>query len=187
MKKVIVSNIMSLDGFMAGPAGEIDWFAGFADPEFEEYAVTFISSIDTMLFGRVTYELMASYWPAATPATNDARIIEAMNNCRKVVFSKTLRRAEWKNAELVQGDIEQDIRRRKGQSGKDMVIYGSGQLVSALASRGLIDEYRIFIVPLLLGQGKPLFKELGTRIPLRMVESRSFGSGMAVLTYVPTS
>ena len=186
MRSVIVSNLMSVDGFMAGPGGEIDWFAGLADREFEEYAVDLLDSIDTMLFGRVTYELMASYWPTATTETDDARIIKAMNNCRKIVFSKTLDRADWKNSSLVKGDIAQEIRKLKIQPGKNMVIYGSGGLISALAPVGLIDEYRVFVAPLLLGEGRPLFRELGRRIPLRLVDSRTFGTGLVVQKYLPT-
>src|SRR5512147_2916978 len=117
MRRVIVSNLISLDGFVAGPNGEIDWFTGIADKEFEASSVDLVGSIDTMLFGRVTYELMAGYWPTATPQTDDPRIIEAMNGLPKVVFSKTLKKAGWSNSRLAKRDpCEEvaDLKRRPG-------------------------------------------------------------------------
>ena len=111
MRRVIVANLVSLDGFIAGPNGEIDWFN--VDKEFERYAVDFISTIDTMVYGRITYQLMASYWPTASATTDDQRIIDAMNNFPKVVFSKTLNTIEWKNARLVKEDIGGEISKLK--------------------------------------------------------------------------
>jgi dihydrofolate reductase len=183
VRSVIVSNLISLDGCMAGPKGEIDWFTGIADKEFEAYAVDLINSIDTMLFGRVTYELMAGYWPTATPEADDPRIIAAMNTTSKVVFSRTLRQVNWKNTRLVKGDASEEVSKLKAQPGSDIVIYGSGELVSALAAKGLIDDYRIFVAPIILGGGIPLFRDIGARIPLKLLEARRFDSGMVVLRY----
>ena len=184
MRRVILSNLVSLDGFMSGPNGEIDWFTGIADNEFESYAVDLIGSIDTMLFGRVTYELMASYWPSAKPETDDPRIIDAMNDTRKVVFSKTLDKVTWKNSRLVRGDAAEETAKLKQQPGGDMVIYGSGEIVSALAKRGLIDDYRIFVAPIVLGRGKPLFNGLESSFRLKLLETRPFRSGLVALRYV---
>lgn len=184
MRKVIVANVISLDGFIAGPNGEIDWFANVPDKDFEAYAVNLLGSVDTILFGRVTYELMASYWPTAAPATDDQRIIDAMNNHPKIVFSKTLNKVDWKNTRLVKGDLAEEVLKLKRQPGKDMVIYGSGTIVSALAQKGLIDDFRIFVVPIALGKGKSMF-EGSTRIPLQLVETKSFGTGLMMLRYLP--
>ena len=191
MRKVIVSNLVSLDGYYAGPNGEIDWFTGLADKEFESYAIDLISTADTMLFGRVTYELMASYWPTATPATDDPRIIDAMNSFPKVVFSKTLEKVEWTNSRLVKSDVAEEVLRLKqlpaspsGGSVKNMVIYGSGTIVSALAHKNLIDDYRIFVCPTILGGGQPLFKDIVDRIHLRLLETTRFGTGMVALHYL---
>ena len=184
MRKVIVSNLMSLDGYFAGPAGEIDWFVNIADKEFEEYAVSLMGSIDTMLFGRVTYELMEAYWPTATPATDDPRIIDAMNGFPKIVFSKTLKTAQWNNTRLVAGEATEEIVRLRSKPGKDMVVYGSGSLVASLARRNLVDDYRIFVAPLLLGAGKPLFGELPSRLGLKVAGTRAFSSGLVLLHYV---
>ena len=137
-----------------------------------------------MLFGRVTYELMASYWPTAKPEADDPRLIAAMNNSPKVVFSKTLEKVDWTNSRLVKGDIADEVTRLKQPPGKDIVIYGSGGLVSALAPKGLIDDYRIFIAPVILGRGKPLFP-LDAKISLKLLETRIFrGADMVMLRYL---
>jgi dihydrofolate reductase len=185
MRELIVSNLQSLDGFMAGPKGEIDWFTGLADKEFEAYGIELIGSVDTILFGRVTYQLMAGYWPTASASEDDPRIIEAMNNLPKIVFSRTLDRVEWKNSRLVKTDPAEEVARLKQQAGKYLVIYGSGGLVSELSRRGLIDEYRIFVAPLVLGGGVPMFRGLEKRLPLRLSEVRSFRSGTVLLRYEP--
>lgn len=185
MRKVIVSNLVSLDGYYAGPNGEIDWFTGIVDKEFETYAIDLIKSVDMMLFGRVTYELMANYWPTAKPDTDDQRIIDAMNNYPKIVFSKTLKRVDWKNTRLVKEDAAEEVSKLKRQPGKDMVIYGSGTIVSALAQKGLIDDYRIFIAPIVLGNGKSLFDGVDSRIHLKLLDSKTFAAGLTVLHYQP--
>jgi dihydrofolate reductase len=184
VRKIIVSNLQSLDGFMAGPNGEIDWFANLVDKEMEAYSIGLISTIDTMLFGRVTYELMAGYWPTAGPDTDDPRIISAMNNSSKVVFSRTLTSVNWRNARLVKGDMLQEVATLKQQRGKDMVIFGSGKVTSTLAQEGLIDDYRFFVVPVVLGKGKPQFDN-PDRLQLRLVETKPFPNGVVLLRYQP--
>ena len=187
MRKVIVSNLISLDGFYAGPAGEIDWFVNIPDTEFEAYGIKLMESIDTMLFGRVTYELMAAYWPTASPGADDQKVIDGMNRSAKVVFSRTLKKSEWNNTRLVAGDAAEEVARLKRQPGKDMVIYGSGEIVSALASKGLIDDYRIFVIPVVLGKGKSMFAGLQNRVNLKLMETRVFQTpGVTLLRYVPS-
>jgi len=181
MRKLIVSNYLSLDGFFAGPDGEIDWFVW--DRETAEYSRGLLRSVDTILFGRVTYELMAGYWPTATPPEEDPVIIDAMNGLPKVVFSRTLEKVEWSNSRLVKGDIAEEASRMKREPGRDMVIFGSGSIVSAFAQRGLIDDYRIFVNPVVLGSGKPLFKGLRERLKLRLSGARKFRCGVVLLHY----
>jgi dihydrofolate reductase len=183
MRKVIVSNLISLDGFIAGPKGEIDWFGW--DKELESYSKEQLGSMGTILFGRVTYELMAGYWPTATADTIDQIIINAMNNLPKVVFSKTLYKVEWNNSRLVKDDIEGEVAGLKRGPGKDIVIYGSGSIVSALAQAGLIDEYRIFVNPVVLGSGKPQFGDINDRINLKLLSTKTFGNGLVLLCYEP--
>ncbi len=183
MRKVIVSIYVTLDGFFAGPKGEIDWFVW--DEETAKYSKDLLNAIDTVLFGRVTYELMASYWPTASPATEDPVIIDAMNNLPKIVFSKTLEKVEWNNAKLVKGNIADEVAALKQQPGKDIVIYGSGSIVSTLTQLGLIDEYLIFVNPIVLGSGKPLFKGLKDRLSLKLLKTRTFRNGIVLLYYQP--
>lgn len=185
MRKVVVSNLVTLDGYIAGPAGEIDWFGSVPDKEFEAFCVEFISRVDTMLFGRITYEMMAAYWPSSPPEENDPRITRAMNETAKVVFSRTLREAAWRNTRLVSDDAASEVARLKRLDGKDMVLYGSGQIVTALTRARLIDEYLIFVAPVLLGGGRPNIGALDRRVRLRPTGSRVFESGAVLLTYAP--
>lgn len=185
MKKIIVSNLISLDGYYAGPKGEMDWFE--VGKDFEAYAVELIGTIDTMLFGRVTYELMAGYWPTATAATDDQRIIDAMHNSQKIVFSNSMSKVGWKNTRVIKGELGAEISKLKHQPGKDIVVYGSGSLVSALTRLGLVDDYRIFISPILLGAGKLLFEGIDSRTNLRLMRTKTFESGLVVLEYQKAS
>jgi len=183
MRKIIVSNYVTLDGFFAGPDGELDWFVW--DDQMAQYSRDLLGSIDAMLFGRVTYELMAGYWPAATAAAEDPIITDAMNNSPKIVFSRTLAKADWNNTRLVKEIDRDQILKMKQQPGKDMVIFGSGSIVSAFARLGLIDDYRLLVNPVILGRGKPLFKDIAERINLKLLETRMFDSGVALLRYHP--
>ncbi|MGZ6239174.1 MAG: dihydrofolate reductase family protein [Syntrophales bacterium] len=186
-RKVIVSEMVSLDSFFAGPTGEIDWH--IVDEEFNQYAIDLLNTVDTILFGRVTYQLFESYWPTAAtnPSTSmsDLEIAHQINNMTKIVFSRTLERVEWKNARLLKEIIPAEIVMMKQQPGKDMVIYGSGSIVSALMNLGLIDEYRVIVNPVILGNGKPLFKGLRNKLNLRLLETKTFGSGNVLLCYKP--
>ena len=179
MREIIVSNYVSLDGFFAGPNGEIDWFMW--DEETAEYSKGLAASIDTILFGRVTYELMASYWPTVT--TEDPVITEYMNRSPKIVFSRTLKKTDWKNTKLIMELNKEEILDLKKQPGKDMVIYGSGSLVSAFAQWGLIDDYRIFVNPVVLGNGKHMFKGLKERLELALLRTKTFQCGVVLLHY----
>jgi dihydrofolate reductase len=183
MRNVVLSVQVSLDGFIARPNGELDWH--LVDREVNEYARDLLDSLDTLVFGRATYQVMADYWPTATP--NDpveARIAERLNTLPKLVFSRTLKKLEWKNSRLARGGIEEEIQKMKEQPGKDIGIGGTS-LVSALAPLGLIDEYRILVVPVVLGSGKPLFKEIKERVDLKLRKTRTFSSGLVLLDYHP--
>ena len=156
MRKVIVSNLVSLDGFFEGPNKELDWF--IVDEEFFDFARKQLFEVDTILFGRVAYEMMAAYWP--NTIDNDPVITDKMNNLQKVIFSKTLSGVEWNNSVLIKGNIAEEITRLKQQPGKDMVIFGSGDLVSFLV-KGLHDK-----------------------INLKLSKSKTLGSGVVILYYV---
>jgi dihydrofolate reductase len=187
MRKVILSNMVTLDGFFEGPNKELDWH--IVDEEFNQYAIDLLSSVDVLLFGRVTYQLMADYWPAAAtnPSTSksDLEIADKMNNLPKIVFSKTLKEVKWNNSRLVKENIAEEISKMKQQPGKDMVIFGSGSIVSTFMQHGLIDEYRIIVNPIVLGNGNPLFKDINSKQNLKLLNTKVFDSGIVILFYEP--
>lgn len=183
MRKVIFQNMLTLDGFFEGPQHEIDWH--LADAEFNEYAIALMAELDTLLFGRRTYELMAAYWPSPEGRRDDPQVADGMNRLQKVVFSRTLEHVDWENSRLVHGDPAAEVARLKQQPGKNMAIFGSVDLSAGLIRQNLIDEYRLFYNPILLGAGNPAFKALGARIPLRLVGSKIFQSGLVLLSYRP--
>ncbi len=177
MRKLFVSNLMSLDGFFEGPNHEFNWF--MPDEEFFDYAKDMLRSVDTILFGRATYEHMAAYWPSA----ERDEIAEKMNGLQKLVVSSTLKKTEWNNSTLITGDFVQEISRLKEEPGKDIVILGSATLASDLLQRGLIDEYRVILAPLLLGRGNPLFRDIRHKLALRLGRTKLLRSGVIVLYY----
>jgi dihydrofolate reductase len=180
---------MSLDGFVSGPNGELDWFvyAGFVKgTEFGEYARTVISSVDAILLGRLTYEEFSSYWPTAK--NDDPVITERINNLPKFVFSRSLKSVawgDWGTAKLVKKDAAVEVSKMKQEPGRDIVIYGSATLVSGLMKSGLIDEYQLIVYPIVLGKGRPQFKDLTQRYPLSLVDVKQFKSGVVKLVYHP--
>jgi dihydrofolate reductase len=184
MRKVIISEMVSLDGYYARPNGEIDWFV--VDDGFFKYAKDLLRQVDTQLYGRITYEGMASYWPTPQAAAeNDPGIAEPMNAMRKVVFSKTLDKVEWNNSRLAQHDPAAEIARLKSEPGKDMVIYGSGKLVQTLMKHNLIDEYQIIVCPVILGSGKPLFGGIDDKLSLTLLKTTPFDCGSVLFYYQP--
>ncbi|HXS38154.1 MAG TPA: dihydrofolate reductase family protein [Flavipsychrobacter sp.] len=181
MRKIIVSNLVSLDGFFEDENHQLDWFV--VEEEFLEYARNMLNSVDIILFGRRTYEYMADYWPNDTD--NDPVITHKMNNLAKIVFSTSLKTVDWNNSILIKDNIEEEMIRLKQQHGKDMVILGSGTIVSAFAQLGLIDEYRIIVNPVILGKGTPLFQNVEERIKLRLLTTERLSSGVIILYYEP--
>src|SRR5208282_2829653 len=168
---------MSLDGFFEGPNKKFDWFV--PDEEFLDYAKDLLRSVDTILFGRTTYEHMAAYWPSAPRD----EIANAMNNLPKVVVSRTLKNVEWNNSRLIQGDVAEEISKLKQMPGKDIVIFGSATLASSLLQLGLIDDYRVILSPILLGGGSPMFTNMKHRINLKLAGTTLLKSGVVVLYY----
>jgi len=183
MRKVIFQNMVSLDGYFEGPNHELDWH--LVGSEFNDYAADLLDSVDTLLFGRVTYQLMAGYWPSPAALTDDPVIAAKMNSLQKVVFSRTLSKTEWSNTRLATEDPVNEIRRLKQRPGRDMAIFGSSDLTVSLMSSGLVDEYRIFIAPVFLGGGKTLLRGLHERLNLHLIWSRIFKSGLVLLCYKP--
>jgi len=183
MRKVIFFMLTTLDGFFEGPNREIGWHN--VDEEFNEFAIDQLNSVDVLLFGRVTFELMASYWPTPAATTDDPIVAEKMNHLPKIVFSRTLSSVEWQNTRLVKENIAEEISKLKQQPGKDMIIFGSSDLAVTFIQHGLIDEYRIMVNPVVLGSGKPLFKGIKDRLGLKLLKTKMFSSGNVLLYYQP--
>ena len=183
MRKLLVFNLVTLDGYFEGPNRDISWHN--VDAEFNEYAVAMLDSVDMLLFGRVTYDLMAGFWPTPDAIKNDPVVAEKMNSLPKIVFSKTLKKVEWNNTRLVKENIEEEIKNMKNQPGKDMALLGSGSILSGFTQRGLIDEYRIMVNPVVLGDGKPMFKGIKDRLKLELIQTRTFHNGNVLLYYQP--
>jgi len=183
MRKVIFFMLTTLDGFFEGPNREIDWHN--VDEEFNEFAIDQLNSVDVLLFGRVTYELMASYWPTPAAATDDPIVADKMNHLPKIVFSKTLSSVDWQNTRLVKENIAEEISKLKQQPGKDLIIFGSSDLAVTFIRHGLIDEYRIMVNPVVLGNGKPLFKGINDKLNLKLLKTKTFRSGNVLLYYQP--
>ena len=175
--------MVSLDGYLEGPGGELDWH--IVDKEFFDYAEDMLNSVDCILFGRKTYEMMAAYWPTPDVKLNDPVIANKMNTLPKIVFSKTLTSVQWENSSLIGDHIQETILNLKGQTGKDMVILGSGSIVSAFTKMGLIDEYRIIINPVILGAGKLQFTGNLDKKMLKLADVKKFSSGIVTLYYQP--
>lgn len=182
MRKLTVFNFVSLDGYYEGPKkGDISWHK--FGPEEAEYSVEMLSSGITLLFGRVTYELMAGYWLNADVIEKDPLVAKVMNESEKIVFSRTLKKTKWNNTHLVRKKMEKAVFELKQQPGKDIIILGSGNIVQQLAQKGLIDEFRIMVVPVVVGKGSSMFKDIKPRLNLNLVDSRVFRSGNILLCY----
>ncbi len=185
MRKVILFNMMTVDGFFEGQGADISWH--HVDEAFNEFAIEQLNSAGGLLFGRVTYQMMASYWPTPEAIANDTAVANKMNSVPKVAFSRTLDGAEWNNTTLVRGDAAQEIARLKQQRGKDLLVFGSAKLASTLVQHGLIDEFRVMVNPVIIGSGTPLFQGITRRLDLKLIETRVFGNGNVLLYYEPAS
>lgn len=185
MRKIFLFNLVTLDGFFEGPDHDISWHN--VDEEFNEFAIQQLGELGGLLFGRVTYELMAGYWPTPGAIRDDPEVSARMNSLSKVVFSRTLEKADWNNTRLIKENIIEETASLKKQPGKDLAIFGSSDLAVSLIPHGLIDEFRIMVNPVVLGRGKPLFQGLKDKLKLRLLKTRTFRSGTAMLYYQPVT
>ena len=179
MARLIMWNMMTLDGFVEGPNRDISWHEDVWGEELEQISIEQLNAAGGLMFGRVTYDLMANYWPGATGA-----IADFMNASPKYVFSRTLTRADWNNSQLFGADVPGTVARLKREGTKDIFLFGSADLAAGLVGHGLIDEFRIAVNPVILGGGTPLFKQ-GERVKLKLVHSRPLSTGVMILRYEP--
>ncbi|RJE88447.1 dihydrofolate reductase [Paenibacillus sp. 1011MAR3C5] len=177
MRKLIVQEMVSLDGYFAGPQGEIDWHQ--ADEDYVAYAKSFLQSVDLLLFGRLTYEQMAAFWPSA-----NHELASIMNEREKIVFSNTLVSANWRHSRLVPEHAIEEVKRLKREAGQNMAVLGSGSLASSLLCGGLVDEIQLTVVPIMLGQGIPLFRDIPSPLRLQLEHTDSYPSGNVLLRYL---
>ncbi len=186
MRKLVVFNLVSLDGYFAGSDGNIDWHV--VDLELDSWAAQTIDQYDTVLLGRITYEMFAGYWPAALadPGTSeDDRVVaKALNDWKKIVVSRTLDKAGWHNTEVLRDIQPERIQQLKSGTGRDIVVYGSGTVVKQLTNLGLVDEYRLMVNPIVLGEGTSMFAGV-PKTNLQLRTSKAFTSGNILLTYAP--
>jgi dihydrofolate reductase len=185
MRKVILLMHVSLDGFVARADGDLSWVQH--DEKITAYVDDLIKTTDTALYGRTTYQMMESYWTTvpSNPASQKREIEHAywVENVAKVVFSRTLERADWNNTTLVKDNIEAEISSLKKLPGKSLMIFGSPKLTHSLMELDLIDEYRINLNPVVLGTGIPLFTSSAKPVNLKLVESQNFDCGVVALGY----
>jgi len=187
MRKLVVFNQVTLDGYIADAHGDMSW-AHKDDAEWNAYGAENARGGGVLLLGRITYDLMAGYWPTPAARANAPAVAEAMNGMQKVVFSRTLKQASWQNTTLVGGrgvDIAVAVRKMKREPGPGMAILGSGSIVAQLTQAGLIDEFQIVMNPVVLGNGKTMFEGLKEKVTLKLTKTRAFGNGNVVLCYEP--
>jgi dihydrofolate reductase len=186
MRKVILAMQVTLDGFIEGPNGELDW-AMKEDEETWRYVFDLQRSSDTLLLGRVMYPAFEKYWLAApanpSSTKNEIEYARLADKMQKIVFSRTLEKVGWKSTRIVKDHIAEEIQRMKQQPGMNMVLLGGAGLVSTFMKLGLIDEYRLIVNPIVLGGGKPLFKDVKERHSLKLIKTKTFKSGKVVLHY----
>lgn len=184
MRRLIMWNLVTLDGYFEGAKSwELDWHNAVWGEELDRFSLDQLRSADMLLFGRITYEGMAAYWPTAKGEVGE--VADLMNSIPKVVFSRTLKAADWANTTLISGDAVPAVLRLKGQGDGEMFVFGSGNLSATLIGEGLFDEYRLLITPVILGNGNPLFGHGLDRQVLKLLESKQLASGGVILRYAP--
>lgn len=187
MRKVIVSMNITMDGFMAARDTGLEWHFRYWNDEMAEESARQLSMADTIVLGRKTYEAMAAYWPLQVASTalprQDIAFAEMMNNHRKIVFSTRLKHLCWNNSLLISSEPGKEIGCLKKNDGADILVYGSGSIVFSLMRSRLIDEYRIWVHPVVLGAGRPFFIDLMNKEPLTLLKQKKFASGVVLYFY----
>ena len=187
MRKLKLQVQMTVDGYIAGPNGEMDWITFNWDDELKNYVTALTEPVDCIILGRKLAQGFIPHWAsvAANPDHEDHTAGVKFTDTSKVVFTKTLNKSEWDNTVLATGELVDEITKLKNQAGKDIIVYGGATFVSSLIKNGLIDEFHLFVNPTAIGTGMAIFKELDSKQPLTLVKSRSFDCGIVVLNYEP--
>lgn len=185
MRKLFLFMMVSLDGYMEGPNHDLSWHN--VDEEFNTYAIPQTQNVDTILFGRRTYELMRNFWPTEEARKTDPIVADLMDTKPKIVFSHTLEKIEetdnWKNVRLVKENMVEEIKKLKAEEGKELAVYGSNNLCVTLLENKLLDELRIMVNPVVIGKGTPLFAGIEEKYKFHLTDTRTFKNGNVLLTY----
>jgi len=185
MRKLSVFNHESLDGYFVDARGDMSWAKGHQDAEWNEFVASNASGGGVLVFGRITYELMAGFWPTPVAMEMMPEVAKGMNSMPKVVFSKTLEEVSWNNTSLLKCDLAAEIRKMKAEPGDNLLIMGSGTIVSQLTEERLIDEYMVVVNPVVLGQGRTMFEGIKEKVELKCTSTRAFGNGNVFVCYEP--
>ena len=180
MAKLIMWNLTTLDGYVEGPGRDISWHNDVWGEELERFSMEQGKAAGALMFGRITYELMVGYWPSA-----NGEIADFMNALPKYVFSRTLKASDWNNTQIFGENVPKTVAKLKRETAKDIYLFGSADLASTLIAHRLIDEFRIAVAPVLLGEGTPLFKQSSDRHKLKLLDAKPLSVGAVILSYVP--
>jgi len=182
MRSLRVFNQVSLDGYFADRNGDMRW-AHQEDDEWRSFVASNAAQSGVLVFGRVTYDLMAGYWPSPGARTANPAVAEHMNRRQKIVFSRTLKEPSWTPTRVLSGDLSAQVRELKREPGPDLIVLGSGTVVAQLTDARLVDEYRVVVIPLVLGGGRTMFEGVGREVKLALRSTRSFRNGNVLLSY----
>ncbi|PJJ79791.1 dihydrofolate reductase family protein [Mucilaginibacter auburnensis] len=187
MRKLVASVNITLDGFIAGPNCELDWHFSRWTTEMADVQTSLLSNADTILLGRVTYNAMAAYWPNVSSNVSfprqDLAFADLMNSRQKAVFSNTIDALVWPNSYKISGKLDREIFKLKQTPGRDIMVYGSSKLMIGLIKLGLIDHFALWVHPVVLGKGKPLFSKMNDVVNMQLVQVRKFSSGVVLTQY----
>ena len=183
MRKLILQVQMSVDGFVAGPNGELDWMTWNWSDDIKNYVTELHDTVDTILLGRKMTDGFVKHWQSVEPRTEEYPFAKKMVDYPKVVFTKTLNKSEWKNTTLAKGNLSEEVNSLKNQSGKDIIVYGGAGFVSSLIKENLIDEYYLFINPTVIGKGMEIFYRVEDKMKLKLANSFAFKCGIVVNKY----
>ena len=183
MRKLLVFNSVTLDGYFTDQNGDMSWAHKQNDPEWNAFTAENAKSGGELIFGRVTYDLMASFWPTPAAAQMMPEVAENINKAPKIVFSRSMEKASWNNTRVIKGDLAEEIRKLKEAPGDGLVLMGSGTIISQIALAGVIDEYQLVVNPLALGKGRTMFDGIKETLNLTLTSSRAFKNGNVLLSY----
>jgi dihydrofolate reductase len=187
MRKLKLQMQLSIDGFVAGPNGEMDWMTWNWDDELKNFVKALTEPVDCILLGRKMTEGFVAYWKSITTDPQDPQypFARKMYDTPKVAFSKTLKKSAWDNTALATGDVAEEVNKSKNQAGGDIVVYGGANFVSSLIKNNLIDEYNLFINPAAIGKGITIFGDAEQKLNLKLIKATPFACGIVALTYSP--